>query len=238
MSDVSSLLSEITSSALSAQGTTAQILLDENQRLINKEKSITDAKFGQQRIIDLNRSYSKKNAAYTRVMLFAALSLGIILLLRLFGSTFIHESIFALIYILLISATVLYGIYTYADVNARESTNFDRLNIPPPVITMSEADKKNALENAKKKGDLMALGSGTCAGQACCDYNQAYNITSNKCDTKCNDDANGSGYFSTKTNACAVCATGKPFFDKTTKECTACASGSWKLVNGVYGCAP
>jgi hypothetical protein len=202
---ITNTLSGITNNALTAQGTTAQIILDENQRLIDKEKSITDAKFGQQRIIDLNRSYSKKNAAYTRVMIFAALALGIILLLRLFGSTFIPESIFALIYILLISASILYGLYTYANVNARETTNFDRLNIPPPTITMSDADKAKLLANAKKSGDLMALGSGVCAGQACCDYNQAYDSSLNKCKKCENTEGKTDGYYDIASNKCAKC---------------------------------
>ena len=236
MVDINVLLNTITDSATSAQGTTARILLDENQRLINKRDEIERAKFGQERIIDLNRSHSKKTAAYTKAMTFAAMALGIILILRLFGGSFISDAVFALIYIILISVSILYGLYTYSDVNSREPTNFDRYYISPPVITMSVDDKDNAIARAKKTGDLMALSSGTCAGQACCDYNQAYSSANNKCDTKCNDTQTGSGYFSTKTNACDVCASNKPFFDKTTKECKACASGSWQLVNGVYGC--
>jgi hypothetical protein len=213
---ITNILSGITNSALTAQGTTAQILLDENDRLVKKEKSITDAKFGQQRIIDLNRSYSKKNAAYTRVMIFAALALGIILLLRLFGSTFIPESIFALIYILLISASILYGLYTYANVNARETTNFDRLNIPPPTITMSDAEKAKLLVKAQKSGDLMALGSGTCAGQACCAYDQAYRSNLNRCE-KCE-----SGNYIKATQSCGNCSTGN--YIKATQSCETCVS--------------
>ena len=237
MVDINVLLNTITDSTTSAQGTTARILLDENQRLINKRDEIERAKFGQERIIDLNRSHSKKTAAYTKAMTFAAMALGIILILRLFGGSFISDAVFALIYIILISVSILYGLYTYSDVNSREPTNFDRYYISPPVITMSVDDKNAAITRATNTGDLMALSSGTCAGQACCDYNQAYSSANNKCDTKCLDTSIGSGYFSTKTNACAVCATtGKPFFDTTTKECKACASGSWQLVNGVYGC--
>jgi hypothetical protein len=206
MADITTLLSTITNGALTGQLTTAQILRDENQRLIDKDKSMIAAKFGQQRIIDLNRSHSKKTAAYTKVMVFAAVALGIILLLRLFGGSFIPEPIFALIYIILISASILYGLFTYADVNAREPTNYDRLNIPPPVATPSEADKAKALATAKASGDLMGLSSGVCAGQACCSYDQAYDSSLNKC-KKC--DGGTSGYFSTTTNACALCNSGQ-----------------------------
>ena len=208
MSDaIRTILDSITNAAVTAQGTTAQILRDENTRLIAKHDAIKDAKFGQQRIIDLNRSHSKRTAAYTKVMIFAAVALGIILLLKLVGSSFIPEPIFALIYVLLISASIMYGLFTYSDVNAREPTNYDRLNIPPPVVTISDADKANALASAKASGDLMGLSSGVCAGQACCSYDQAYSSANNKC--KVCDGASDKRYFDTTTNACALCANDK-----------------------------
>lgn len=215
MSEIKDLLNGISDNALSAQGTTARILLDENQRLINKRDEIERAKFGQERIIDLNRSHSKKTAAYTKAMTFAAVALGIILILRLFGGSFIPDAVFALIYIILISVSVLYGLYTYSDVNSREPTNFDRYYITPPVITVSDADKAKALASAKKTGNLLGLGSSVCAGQACCDYNQAYSSASNKCELCTGGVA---GYFDKATNKCATCASGKKY-DSATKAC-------------------
>ena len=204
MSDtIKTILDSITNTAVTAQGTTAQILRDENNRLMKKHVAIKDAKFGQQRIIDLNRSYSKKTAAYTKVMIFAAVALGIILLLKLVGGTFIPEPIFALIYVLLISASIMYGLFTYSDVNAREPTNYDRLNIPPPAPTMSADDKAKALASAKASGDLMGLSSGVCAGQACCAYDQAYSSELNKCE-KCSG-AENKRYFDIAANKCATC---------------------------------
>ena len=205
---IRTILDGITNNAVTSQGTTAQILRDENQRLIEKHDAIKDAKFGQQRIIDLNRSHSKKTAAYTKVMVFAAIALGIILLLKLFASKIIPEPIFALIYVLLISASIMYGFFTYSDVNAREPTNYDRLNIPPPVAPLSDVAKTKALESAKASGDLMGLSSGVCAGQACCSLDQAYNSTINKCE-KCPGADNKTGYFDITANKCARCANDK-----------------------------
>ena len=223
MSDqITTILNGISETALSAQGATALILLDENQQLIAKRQNITDAKFGQQRIIDLNRSHSKKTAAYTKVMIFTAVALGIILILKLVGGAFIPEPIFALIYVILISASILYGVFTYSDVNAREATNYDRLNIPPPVDTMSAADKAKALATAKASGDLMGLSSGVCAGQACCSYDQAYDSSLNKC-KKCENTAGkADGYY-----------------DIVSKQCTKCANQNqtWKAdATGTYAC--
>lgn len=224
MSDtIRGILDGIQNVAVTAQGTTAQILRDENQRLIKKHDEIKDAKFGQQRIIDLNRSHSKKTAAYTKVMIFAAVALGIILLLKLVGSSFIPEPIFALIYVLLISASIMYGLFTYSDVNAREPTNYDRLNIPPPVVTISDADKAKALASAKASGDLMGLSSGVCAGQACCDYNQAYISANNKCINCENTEGKKDGYYDSATQSCTKCQN----HDHT-----------WKAgASGVYACA-
>jgi hypothetical protein len=97
------------SDGLTDSGTTAAgILIGERNRLLDKRKTVIDAKFGQNRIIDLNRNQMKRNAAYTKVGTLTVVCLGIVLLFRLFGS-FIPEAILGLIYVLLVSICVFYG---------------------------------------------------------------------------------------------------------------------------------
>lgn len=212
----------LTDELQASQTTAGQIITGERNRLIEKQKTIIDARFGQNRIVDLNRDQMKRNAAYTKVGIFAVIALGIVLLLRVFGG-FIPEAILGLIYILLISMSVFYGLIVYVDVNGRESTNYDRYNIPPPVIDISEEEKAKRQAAAKKAGNLLAANSDSkvCSGQSCCNYDQAYDSSPliNKC-VKCGD---SKPYFIKASNGCDACAAGTNYI-KSTQSCAACPS--------------
>lgn len=216
-------------SAKKGMDTTGEILSTERRRLISRQRIIRDAKFGQKRIIDLNRNQMKRNAAYTKVGIFTAIALGIVVLLRLFGG-FIPEAILSLIYVLLISMAVFYGLMVYTDVRGRESTNYDRYNIPPPVQDVSDAEKEKQLKAAVKTGDLLAANAAStvCSGQSCCNYDQAYDNSQlvNKC-VKCADPAKP--YFVKAKNGCDSCDTGT-YYIKSSQSCGACPSG--KSYNG------
>lgn len=204
-----------------SETTAAGILIGERNRLVDKRRTILDAKFGQNRIVDLNRDQMKRNAAYTKVGTLTVISLGIVLLLRLFG-TFIPEAILGLIYVILVSICIFYGLLVYTDVNGRESTNFDRYNIPPPVIDMSEDAKKKQLAAATKAGDLLAANDmKLCSGQTCCDYGTAYDSEKNKC-LKCKEQ---NEYYIEANKKCGACAA-NTFYMRETQSCSACPSGT------------
>jgi len=213
-------LNGLTNQLQTSQTTAGQILTGERNRLLEKQKTIIDARFGQNRIVDLNRDQMKRNAAYTKVGIFAVVALGIVLMFRIFGG-FIPEAILGLIYILLISMAVFYGLIVYVDVNGRESTNYDRYNIPPPVTDISEEEKAKRLAAAKKAGNLLAANATTvCSGQSCCAYNQAYDNSQliNKCVT-CADPTKP--YFVKASNGCDACAAGTNYI-KSTQSCGTC----------------
>ena len=213
-------LNELNTNVGSAQNgmdSTGAILSTERKRLRDRQKIIIDAKFGQNRIIDLNRNQMKRNAAYTKVGIFATVALGIVVLLRLFGG-FIPEAILSLIYVLLISMAVFYGLMVYTDVRGREATNYDRYNIPPPVQDISDAEKEKQRKAAVKTGDLLAANAtAVCSGQSCCNYDQAYDNSQliNKC-VKCADPTKP--YFVKAKSQCGSCATGT-FYSPSAVDC-------------------
>jgi len=223
--EIQTALKSIQMNMNTAENTTRNILKSENQRLIDKQTEIRNAKFGQNRVIDLNRDQMKRTTAYTKVGILTVISLGIVLVFRLLGDI-IPDSVMTLIYVILLSVCLFYGIYVYTDVNGREKTNYDRYDIPPPVINLSDAEKAKQLAAAMKAGDLLAAnslsGNAVCTGQACCDYTQAYNTGTNKC-VLCD-----SGNFIKADNSCGLCSTttrpsyenGKHTYDSTTMSCT------------------
>jgi hypothetical protein len=213
-------LDNITSSVANSSTTTAKLINSEVNRLKERQSEIIDAKFGQNRIIDLNRDQMKRNMAYMKVGILTIVCLGIVLLFRLFGS-FIPEAILGLIYVILVSVCVFYGLLVYTDVNGRESTNFDRYNIPPPVIDMSDDAKSKQLAAAAKAGNLLAANdTKLCSGQTCCDYGTAYDSEKNKC-LRC---ANINEFYIGANKKCGVCETGQ-FYMRETQSCSACPGG-------------
>lgn len=233
MSDYDDIKTELNS--LNDKLTAQPILKAENDRLLEKQASIIQAKFGQSRIVDLNRDQMKRTTAYTKVGILTVVSLGIILVFRLLGDI-IPDSVMTMIYIILFSVCIFYGLFVYSDVNGREKTNYDRYDIAPPIINLSDSEKKKRRDAALKEGDLLAANDkGVCSGQACCDYKQAYNGQLNKCDN-CTNTASGEGYYNKTTNACANCSDNKKW-DTTTKTCIACETGTWgEITTGVFGC--
>ena len=224
-------LNAISTATSLSTNTSAKLINSEVDRLTERQREILDAKFGQNRIIDLNRNEMKRNVAYTKVGVLTVVCLGIVLLFRLFGS-FIPEAILGLIYVLLVSACVFYGLMVYTDVNGRESTNFDRYNIPPPVISLSDDEKNKQKLAAIKSGDLLAASdTKICSGQGCCDYNKAYDSTTNTCSTTCPPNGLRAGYYDTATKACATCSTAAPNYNSTTKECVGACSGTTTWTN-------
>jgi len=115
----------------------------------------------------------------------------------------------------------------YTDVNGRESTNFDRYNIPPPVIDISEDEKKKQKLAATKSGDLLAANdTKICSGQGCCDYNKAYDSTTNTCSTTCPNSTTGRGYYNTTTKVCDTCSAATPNYNSSTKACASACTGT------------
>jgi hypothetical protein len=210
-------LDNITTAVANSSSSSAKLIDSEVNRLKGRQAEILDAKFGQNRIIDLNRDQMKRNAAYAKVGIVTVISLGIVLLFRLFGS-FIPEAILGLIYVILVSICVFYGLLVYTDVNGRESTNFDRYNIPPPVIDISEDAKKKQLAAALKAGNLLAANdTKLCSGQTCCDYGTAYDSEKNKC-LKCKEP---NEYYIEADKKCGACAA-NTFYMRETQSCSVC----------------
>ena len=212
----------------------SNIVYTEANRLYDKQQSIHDAQFGQDRMIYLNQTQVKRTAAFTKVWILTIVSLGVILLFRMFGS-FMPEPILALIYIFLISICVFYALYVYTDVSGREVTNFDRFNIPAPVTNLSAdqiaANKKNAINT----GDLLGTNAttGVCSGQACCSYTEAYDTTLNKC-SACPADR---PYYLVDQQACGGCASTDNYV-KATQLCMQEPTGAtYDTSNLTYVCA-
>ena len=170
--------SELHSDTLLLKQQSINYILDsENNRLKNKKQNIDSAHIGQQRLLQINDSYRKKQAAYIKVIIVIIVALLLILVLRFLSTnlTFIPEVIYYLLFIILISGTIIYVILLVYNINNRDPLNFDQLNLDRPkiaptlvpVVSSPTTPASTAtVTEVQKCAD--ANGHTQCIGKACC----------------------------------------------------------------------
>lgn len=159
---------------------TMSTLTTKAAELLNKHSTSIDARIqnvdntitSQKRIIALNDSYSKRMAAYTKMVLLTVFVLTITIFLKILQSRvpFITDGIMTLVYIAAFSICIIYAFFVVTDINSREKTDFDKLDqAPPKALTSLSAADKQLSDNAKiTSGDLSGLLPGMCLGSDCC----------------------------------------------------------------------
>jgi hypothetical protein len=157
------------------------IFIEEKKRLELKAQDIATASTGQKRVIQLNESYRKRTAAYTKAVVAIVVALAIVVILKVVqGYIPIPEVVLTLVYILLLSLSLLYGAAVALEVVNRDKTNYDRLDVPPPVIP-TETDKERDKNLAAEAGNLLGTLPGMCIGNNCCSTGTEYNNDLAKC---------------------------------------------------------
>jgi hypothetical protein len=176
-------------SSLNHQNDMISIIDQENQRLQAKKQQISGAVANTQRTIALNESYRKRQVQFIYIILLLILGLLIYMFLRniqLFFP-FIPSFIVEFLTILTMGAIFIYIVFLLRNISLRSNTNFDELNLPPPVINTAEdvEAKRNAAMNI---GDVLgSIGYGnSCIGESCCDTTVSqWNMGTMKCVKKC-----------------------------------------------------
>jgi hypothetical protein len=149
-------------------------------KILNSQASSLDARVqnvnntvtSQKRIVALNDSYSKRVAAYTKMVLLTVFVLTITVLLKILQSKlpFITEGIMTVVYIAAFSVCIIYAWLVTTDINSREKTDFDKLDLAPPkALTSLSADQQaQVAASTVNSGDLSGLLPGMCIGADCC----------------------------------------------------------------------
>lgn len=153
-------------SILSGQNDIASMLANEQSRLNTKQQSVNLAKTSQDRMIQLNQSYSEKYAAYSGIMLSVILGLIVMVIVAYLGATFgIPEGIVTLLYIVIIAVTILRAFFMYTSILARDPLYFDQLALAPPD-TKGTAATSSIVASGADGADLLS-GSTVDGSQFC-----------------------------------------------------------------------
>jgi hypothetical protein len=148
-------------------------LTDLSASLDARTKNVENTIASQKRIIALNDSYSKRTAAYTKMVLLAVFVLTITIFMKILQTRIpmiLTDGIMTIVYIAAFSVPLVYALFVISDINSREKTDFDKLDLAPPkaLQTQSATDKQAADAAKQASGDLSGLLPGMCLGSDCC----------------------------------------------------------------------
>jgi hypothetical protein len=203
-------------------------------------KNVKNTITSQSRVMMLNDSYSKKMAMYTRLVLAIIFALAIAILLNILKTRFsiIPESVITIAYIILFSGCLIYGMFVLADINSREKTDFDQLDLEPPGAVKKAI---HGVKQTRTSGEFDLL-PGFCIGKDCCTIGSSFNSDTDKC-TQCaagKSSADGAetctdcaaGKFSTAGSACTDCPMGQYSTASGSTSCLSCPAGKYSTVTG------
>ena len=164
------------SAVLTKQKQVNNILQSEINRLTQKKTQLDNAQKGQMRVLMMNESYRKRQAEYIKLIIAVVFVFALVIIMRYMRAYFnvLSDTVYTLLHILLFSSVIIYSFVTYININSRETTNFDRLDMPAPNI---EHTKDTAKRNkaAIAGGNLLGVSnSNLCKGAACCSTNQEF----------------------------------------------------------------
>lgn len=121
----------------------------------------------QQRLINMNRSYSKRYEHFNKItysiILATLIIIGLIYEQKLLG--FIPEWIHTLLYVIIIAICGIYIMFTLADVYSRQDMDFDKIKQKAPIGANGNDGESG--DNNKNENDITP---NTCEGASCCDY--------------------------------------------------------------------
>ena len=130
--------------ALQRQNDMQNIIDQENSRLQIKKDQIKGAVVNTQRVIALSESDRKRQVQFIYIILLIILALLIYLFLRNIEIFFPFVPSFVVTFLTIITAVIIIGyiVMLLRDIWSRSNTNFDELNLPPPVINNDAQQNK------------------------------------------------------------------------------------------------
>jgi hypothetical protein len=153
-------LSGVQVNALTKQTSMMDMVKSENQRLVDKKNTIDQAVENQKRIIYFNDNSRKVSSAWLRIIITITVALGALFLVRLISHHgYLPDMLFNVLFVAIISITILVVFTYYKGIRARDNYNFDELRLKAPHM---------ADPNATSVPSSSIAPPATCIGSQCC----------------------------------------------------------------------
>lgn len=161
-----SLSSNTSGNVLAQQNGVDGIVSSEINRLQLKKQVIDNALTTQQRMMQMNDSYTKRQRQYVKMLV--AISVSIVIMIFLSYGTFLYpewNSLASIGYVIIIVATFIYCFWTYYTILQRDPIDFDRLMMQQAPFPVHSNDY--GVSKASSQVTSGAI-SDMCTGKDCC----------------------------------------------------------------------
>lgn len=155
---------------LTRQADMQRIIDAENGRLTTKQGSIDQALQSQNRLIDLNQSYSEKYNQYIFIVIIFVVALALFLGITVIQQTMTNPptDMLQLLSVAIIGGAFIYAIIIYMGIQARSNMNYAELAVATPQ-PLTDAQKTARNKANVESGKLLASQNSGCVGSECCD---------------------------------------------------------------------
>ena len=159
--------------------TEVKTILDrEKARLEAKESTINAAYMGQQRMVDLTNSQTKKNKAYNLILIVAVITFLVVLgIKQVYDNGIIPNTVLDIMNIVILSVGMIYCVVLYMDIYNRSNMDFDQITLDQPYRkSQAEIDADRAKQLASGQlSDATAGANAGCVGAQCCPVDSSFN---------------------------------------------------------------
>lgn len=156
-----------------------QIVLDrEKARLEAKKNGMDETYQGQQRMVDLTNSQTKKNNAYNLILIVAVITFLVVLgIKQVYDNGIIPNTVLDIMNIVILSVGMIYCVVLYMDIYNRSNMDFDQITLDQPYRkSQAEIDADRAKQLASGQlSDATAGANAGCAGAQCCPVGSTFN---------------------------------------------------------------
>lgn len=159
--------------------TEVKTILDRENGRLNAKKDTIDAAYqGQQRIVDLTNSQTKKNKAYNLILIVAVITFLVVLgIKQVYDNGIIPNTVLDIMNIVILSVGMIYCVVLYMDIYNRSNMDFDQITLDQPYRkSQAEIDADRAKQLASGQlSDATAGANAGCAGAQCCPVGSTFN---------------------------------------------------------------
>jgi hypothetical protein len=153
-----------------------KIVINEQDRLEEKQKNVDTALFTQNRMIEFNESLRKRYADFNYIIIVFVIGFAIIFLLIMLARFFTFIPVYPLIGVVLFIVIFL-SLKKYYNISSRWNMDYDKYNLKPPVL-----QNTNLYLKLGQGGTGQDQGTqGQCVGSQCCSTETVWDKLKNSC---------------------------------------------------------
>ena len=163
---------------MAQQTSVEKMLQEENDRLLEKKKSVDMASDSQNRLITLNENYNKRSMEYLKMMIVVAISLASIAFAKLFHLPTIFVIIISIVTIVF---SLFFCISTYIRIRSRDNIYFDEIVLGDVSQRTGTGTGESTGPDAKQTNITTNSSLIKCYGSSCCSSETAWDTSTELC---------------------------------------------------------